>query len=389
MMYADDETNIQKTVQDALDLIIDPRVSISDVLNPALITALFINKNKYLLREFQVRLQQEMHKIPLLTNETNEQLSAKIDNILSFIAYTEPTNGACIYIPTLIDEAFENIRYTIQRINLTSDYLSAPYPCYGLIPPLSHSNVPARIIFLGTTFPTAKGFVQTLMADTAPGGGVGHFLYMQGGSDLKAWINEQFEKTKQAIHCCGQSLGGAMCIQTYIHQPNKVEFTAINPPFLTNAERRALNESSIAQKDWTRKNQIFSHVQDPIGRIGHWFPPNTDVYIYGTENDFEGSEINKYFKAHAAQLTTSHFIKHTGQVYHAILKQQPYRMLVHYSLKPIRAAAFFSFAASTAASSIARSIGKGSGSIPIQAQGSQQLPKSEETSKISTVSSLV
>lgn len=378
MMYAEDEINTQRIVQDALNLIIDPKVSIADVLTPDLITALLINKNTYLMDEFQARLQREMYNIHLLASETNELLSAKINNILSFIAYTEPKNGQNLYIPTLVDGGYEIIRYTIQRINLTSDYVSAPYTCYGLLPPSTHPQVPARMIFLGTTFPTAKGFAQTLMADTAPGGGVGHWLYMQGGNHLKAWINEQFERNKQAIHCCGQSLGGAMCIQAYIHQPDKIEFTAINPPFLTNAERRILKNSSICQSGWTKKNQIFSHVQDPVGQIGHWLPSNADVYIYGSDSDFGGSEVNKYFKAHAAQLTTSQFTKYSGQEYLGILQKQPNRMLMHYSLKPIRAAAFFSLAASTVASSFARTIVKTSGSIPTQTQGAQQLPVLDE-----------
>lgn len=374
MMYADDEIETQTIVQDALSLITDPKVSITGVLTPDLINALFINKNKHLMREFQDRLEIELRKLPLLVEEDPiKQIRAKIDNILAFIAYTEPQNGSHISVPSFINGPFENVDYQIQRINLTSDLISAPYTAYGLIPN-NHPGAQARIIFMGTTFPTAKGFAQTLLADTAPGGGVGHYLYAQGKKHLQKWINQQYEITKQPVYCCGQSLGGAMSMQTYIHQPDKVEFTAINPPFLTNAEKRVLESNHVTKSHWNINNQIYSHIQDPIGQIGHWLPPLSTVCIHGTKEDFTGSEIHKYFKAHAAQLTTHTFSQYDGKGYIDKLESESDRMWMHFSLKPLRAAAFATFFATTATSSIVRSVAKYSGSYLTQAKGPQELP---------------
>ena len=376
MMYTDEEKDTQLIVQDALGLITNPTITISDVLTQELVFALCINKNKILMHAFQMRLEQEMRQIPLL-DEPKNQLDAKIDNLLSFIAYTEPKNNSSINIPTVVNQGFELVNYTVQRINLTSDYFSTPYTCYGLLPN-AMSGAQARLIFMGTTFPTAKGFAQALLADTAPGGGVGHFVYLQGQRFLQDWINQQFEKTQQAIHCCGQSLGGAMAMQTYVHQPNKVHFTAINPPFLTNAERRVLEGSCVNPNEWVLNNQIYSHVQDPIAQIGHWFPSTTNVCIHGTKNDFRGSELHKYFKAHAAQLTTQQFTHYNGLDYLKKLQHQSSRMIRHYTLKPFRAAAFFTFFTATSASSLPRWVGKLSGVRPTQEAGPQLLASTDD-----------
>lgn len=337
------EEQIQLLISRTLTLLTDPTVSLNDVLSPELTEALCDKKNSRLMLKFKSRIELELAKIPSY-EETFPQLNAKIDNLLAFIAYTEPKTNSKIIIPTQIGDNFEMLEYTVEVLTLTSNYFSSPYKCYGLTCP-SNNLVKSRILFMGTTFPTADGFAQALLADTAPGGGVGHLLYLQGKDILQQWINKQYLLTRQPIHCCGQSLGGAMSMQTYIHQPTKISFTAINPPFLTNAEARIFNNSTTNYDELIKDNQIYSHRLDPIALIGHWLPTTTNVYIHGQKNDFNGSWLHKLFKAHAAQLSTQNFNYFCGVDYLRNLKLESNRMTIHYFLKVIRPLAFSTFIA--------------------------------------------
>lgn len=343
MTQISNEEQIQSIISHTLKLLTDPTISLSDILSPELTEALCVKKNNLLMLEFKSRIEHELSMIPSY-EEALPQLNAKIDNLLAFIAYTEPQTNSKILIPTQIEDKFEMLEYTVEVLTLTSNYFSSPYKCYGLTSP-SNSLGKSRILFMGTTFPTADGFAQALLADTAPGGGVGYLLYQQGKNILQRWVDRQHNLTGKPVHCCGQSLGGAMSMQTYIHQPTKISFTAINPPFLTNAESRIFNNSTATYDELIKENQIYSHKLDPISLIGHWLPTTTTVYIHGQKNDFNGSWLHKLFKAHAAQLSTQKFSNFSGQDYLRNLRLESNRMTIHYFLKIIRPLAFSTFIA--------------------------------------------
>lgn len=376
----------RQSISDIIQLITNPETSLNEVLSSKLLYIVLLSKDKRLLNSFRLRLAQELlscvptsHFIEIDDNDVFLS-EAKIDNLLAFIAYTEPSTGDSIQIPCFNGEQFELVDFEFERINLTSDYFSAPYTCYGLVPQgKAYQQYETRLLFMGTTFPTAKGFAQALLADTAPGGGVGHYLYNQGESYLKAWINNHYTASKKPIYCIGQSLGGAMCMQTYIHQPNKVRFCAINPPFLSNAERRIFEKQTVNSNDIIEKNKIYHHVLDPVSSVGHWIPTSCKVYVHGNTADFTGSWFHRLFKAHAALINETSFTPYLGNEYLKILQSEPARMTRHYLLKPARALAFGGFWTLTSLGSIARSSVKYLGWYETQSRGPQPEASDEDS----------
>lgn len=358
-------------VESIIELISQQQTNLTDIISAELLYNVFVYKDKALLNVFRARLQQEMLDQLEDLAQSNMLTDAKINNLLAFIAYTEPTSGSEISIPILVDGEFIALSYRIERINLTADEFSAPYVAYGLIPP-EDSHAPAKLLFMGTTYPTAKGFAQTILADTAPGGGVGAYLYHQGKAYIQQWINEYQQKTQQPVQCVGQSLGGAMSIQCYVHQPDKVTFTAINPPFLTNKERRKLEARLASSTLPTTDNKVFSHQQDLVNQIGHWLPPQCTVYLHGKGQVFSDNPIEQSFKAHAALISQKTFTTLSGEAYSETLAEDSARMRLHQILKPVRAGTFALTYSLTALSSIFRQSAKAVGLTEWQAQGPQQ-----------------
>ena len=206
-------------------------------------------------------------------------------NALSYIAFTDPKEGATLTI--------RGVRYSIEKIQLTSGWVSAPYYAYGL-KAVNDPNAQSIIIFPGTTFPTDSGFLAGLLADTRPHGVVGSQLYSRGQENLRRWISSECERTGTQVMCTGQSLGGAMSLLCHVNQPDKVDFFAINPPSLTTRERLIYERNASAEiPDDSRVLKVLSHVNDPVLGLGStYLPVSTKICRHGIEQDH-------WFNAHA------------------------------------------------------------------------------------------
>jgi len=231
-------------------------------------------------------------KIELSSNDTSLSDEAKemiIYNALCYLAFSDPKENATLKI--------DGVNYAIEKIQLTSGWLSGPYYAYGLkatdesrLP--DGSCPPSIIIFKGSTFPTDGGFLAGYLADTRPHGTVGAQLYSRGQERLQSWINTEYERTKKTVICTGQSLGGAMSLHCHIHQPNKVDFFAINPPSLTSREKRIYNNSvnqlmsKTATTEPSRLLKVLSHRNDWVFPIGsNYFPNGTMISRHGQKKD--------------------------------------------------------------------------------------------------------
>jgi hypothetical protein len=370
---------LDTTADNIVALLQDPTTNLSELLNYPVFYSTFIKKDPFLFDAFRLRLQNELlnmkDEFNSLSLEEQALVKHRVDSLLSFYSYTEPKTGDYISLPDLSSDPIKFYDFCVQRIYLTKDDYLSPYTCYGLIPPKG-CPLPARIVFPGTTFLTANGFTQALLGDSALGGGVGYILYWQGAEPLQDWINNQYDQTEQPVHICGQSLGGAMSMQAYIHQPNKVSFTALNPPFLSNAEYKAYQKSmALAGSPIVETNTIIHHVLDPISKTGHWFPANTtSVYVFGSRLDFDGDAFTKQFKAHACCLTNMHnCFRYDSQDYLQELQSEK-RLNRHRSLKPVRAFGFFSTLAAASVNGVVRKSLKEAGWIKPKVWGAEPLP---------------
>jgi len=231
-------------------------------------------------------------KIELSSNDTSLSDKAKEMiryNALCYLAFSDPKENATLKI--------DGVNYAIEKIQLTSGWLSGPYYAYGLKATdesrLTDGTCPPSIlIFKGSTFPTDGGFLAGYLADTRPHGAVGAQLYSRGQKQLQSWINTEYERTKKTVVCTGQSLGGAMSLHCHIHQPDKVDFFAINPPSLTSREKRIYNSSVNQLIPQTtadtppRLLKVLSHINDWVLPIGsNYLPNDTMISRHGQKED--------------------------------------------------------------------------------------------------------
>ncbi|WP_040534266.1 alpha/beta hydrolase-fold protein [Legionella drancourtii] len=205
---------------------------------------------------------------------------------LSYIAFADPQEGQFITIA--------GIDYSIQKIALTSGWISSTYYAYGLTA-ITDKNAQSFLIFQGTTTPADHGFLAGILADTRPVGSVGTQLYARGQEKLQNWIDSEYKRTNKRVMCTGQSLGGAMSLHAYIHQPDAVDYFIMNPPALTSREKEIYeNRNSKRLHDTsTRRLTVVSHLNDPVLGLGSlYMPQGTKVYRHGDIHE------NRFF-AHA------------------------------------------------------------------------------------------
>lgn len=199
-------------------------------------------------------------------------------NALSYLAYAAPQEGQIISI--------KGIDYSIQKIALTSGWVSSTYYAYGL-KAVTDKNAQSILIFQGTTSPADHGFLAGILADTRPVGAVGTQLYARGQEQIQNWINTEYQQTQKRVLCTGQSLGGAMSLHAHIHQPDAVDFFIVNPAALTNREKEIYEKNSVQLPDEsTRILTVVSHLNDPVLGLGSlYLPEGTKIYRHGDKNE--------------------------------------------------------------------------------------------------------
>ena len=198
---------------------------------------------------------------------------ATIYSALSYLAFSNPQAGAQLKI--------RGIAYTLEKIPLTSAWISAPYYAYGLKAEDDQTK-PSILIFQGTTYPTDNGFLAGLLADTVPYGAIGTSLYYRGQECIQQWINNEYTQTGQRVMCTGQSLGGAMSLHCMINQSDKVQFVVFNPPTLTARESLIIRENNARNQETDGLRSVYSHVNDPVFSLGNnVLPLNSTIHYYG------------------------------------------------------------------------------------------------------------
>jgi hypothetical protein len=201
------------------------------------------------------------------------QLSALITNSLSLIPYAEPENDHKFVIPQKINGLWQMVEYETERIKLTPEQFGSPYFAYGL-KPINNSEAQALLLFMGTNpLPHATGAHHTFMADFMPFHSVGEHLYRADKDKLHAWVNAQYDITSKPVIAHGHSLGASLAVIAHVHQPDKIQARAFNPPFWLPSIQKTYNQAKerlLAQsKDITDDPIIiFSQHGDPVCSIG-------------------------------------------------------------------------------------------------------------------------
>ncbi|WP_296618854.1 hypothetical protein [Marivirga sp.] len=264
----------------------ESELSLSFVEWAKLFSATIIKNNHQFSKDFFDALSQKIRTSFEDPNLSNAKKELILYNALSYLAFANPQEDQIITI--------KGIDYSVEKIQLTSGWLSAPYYAYGLRA-LTDQDAQSYLIFQGSTTPSDNGFLAGLLADTRPHGTIGAQLYSRGQEEIQQWIDEEHRRTQKRVVCTGASLGGAMSLHAHIHQPNKVDFFVLNPPSLTSREKRIYenqqHDPSTASEP--RILKMVSHIIDPVWSLGScYLPRGTMVYRHGDNDEYK-------FLAHA------------------------------------------------------------------------------------------
>ncbi len=245
-------------------------------------------------------------------NGKNLQLQNIITAALSIIPYTEPLDDTVIRVPQLIDDRWQKITYTLQRIQMTQSAFGPPYFAYGLMP--NSGGAQAQILFMGTNpIPTATGANHTFMADTIPGLSVGEHLYLSGKNNIQEFINHAHTTTGAPVIANGQSLGGSLAVLSHVYQPDKVQAAAFNPPafllnlrttYERNIELAKLNDETdeeFFKRTHGNKNPItiITNKGDPVFQIGTYIPGNAKIWRVSSDVGDNGNAVSRHKDCYA------------------------------------------------------------------------------------------
>lgn len=244
-----------------------------------ILSATLIIRNRQFSRDFFDALASKIASSYIDPDLSDLKKDFILYNALSYIPFADPQDGQILTI--------KGIDYAIEKIALTSGWLSSTYYAYGL-KAIIDKQAQSLILFQGTTSPADHGFLAGIMADTRPVGSIGSQLYARGQEKLQLWICGEYQRTQKRVLCTGQSLGGAMSLHAHIHQPNAVDYFAVNPPTLTHREQRIYKKTNPGHlvDENTRVLTVISHINDPVFSLGsHYLPKSTKIYRHGKKDE--------------------------------------------------------------------------------------------------------
>lgn len=221
--------------------------------------------NNLVCHELKEMLGECLHQLPKKGSEDEKIFRVFVGHIISLIPYSYPQKGDVFDIPVETEHGWVGCEYTIdQEIHISYENIDTPIPIYGMLSPTARPILAC----IGTTYPTAEGHVETVLADFTPGCSVGQAPFEAGKGHIRSWLYD-----KQDVDVYGMSLGGALSLHilkdfsTHLHSVN-----AYNPP--------ALYPEQWTQKyDHGVKVNIFTQQGDFVSDLGT-FPEGKRVDIY-------------------------------------------------------------------------------------------------------------
>lgn len=256
-------------------------------LNWKHVNGIFLSKDRELLKgmqqEFRRVLQEASTQLPKPGSPEEIVFQGFIGNIVALLPYSYPQRGTTFPIPQKVNGEWKVFDYQVNEVfKMSPRFFSTPIRAYGL----TASGASPLISFLGTTYPSGKGFLATLLADFTPGFSVGHVPYLYGEKALQQWMRD-----KTDIHLYGMSLGGSLAFHTLRNNREKIaEVDVYNPAGLYGRNwRESYNDIPV---------RVYYQDNDLVATMGY-FPTGTGVSIYRVLPE----ESENSLKAHARVYT--------------------------------------------------------------------------------------
>ncbi len=211
------------------------------VITSQLIKAAAFERNETFLKEAQdellaigLRLYEQL-KGGGLTPSSERLTGILLGQILGLYPFFEPKTGTELILPQKIDVEWELITFRVEQIQLTPKWLGPPILAFGLIPKEeSASGVRPRLLFPGTSQPTASWSPLDTWADFVPSYSVGEFVFDWWAKEaIFKWMEQAKHDWGVGVELTGVSLGGSLTLLTVSHRPDLVSVArAFVPPAL-------------------------------------------------------------------------------------------------------------------------------------------------------------
>lgn len=227
-----------------------------------------------------------------------------LGQILALYPFFEPKTGARLTLPQKIGDRWHLVTFLTEQIPLTPAWLGPPILAFGLLPVEgSVTGARPRLLFPGTSQPTASWSPLDTWADFVPGYSVGEFVFNHWAKEiLKGWVEK---RARERIEVTGISLGGSLTLLTVSHFPELVSIAKAFVPPAVRMEVVHQFEQKITTMDkssWP-KVSLFWQDGDFVSLIGTAWSKYWTAYqlIPAKHLDF----ISSHNKAFAAQPLTA------------------------------------------------------------------------------------
>ncbi len=187
-----------------------------------------------------------------------------VGNLIALLPFFDFEEEAKLSLLRYIEQEWKMVTYELSYIPLIEGEIWA----YGL-EPVEEKKAPPILIFRGTPYPAAPGFLEALWSDLHPVKSIGEEIFQKGKPHLDKWM-----ESKSKVDCYGMSLGGALAYHAGHAYGDKIEVHAYASPGL------------VPMKGGLYKihGRVFFHLKDLVKSVGyHPESEHFEVYAVATE----------------------------------------------------------------------------------------------------------
>lgn len=262
-LFYSKDTTLEGKVQQVVDFLFFQKRTLLGALDLNLAKHVFVRCNPGLLIEFAKSIQNIFSRIDIHAMDVRSELF--LSSVITLIPYCYPNLGDRFVIPAKNEHGgYQNYQFIVSDIvTLSIDASLSPMKAYGLKSELGH-NI---LVFLGTTFPSAEGFLNALITDFTPFVSVGKIAFSLSRSNLQ----DYFLRNKNVL-VYGKSLGGSFALHALREYESSImEVHAVVPP--------GLHFWDGYKRHSDKKVTIITHAGDLVSKMGY-FPEHDKSRIY-------------------------------------------------------------------------------------------------------------
>jgi len=257
------DISVSSKIQRVVDYLLFKRTDLEGVVDIQLAKQVLVECTPKLFSDFAKAIQKVLDNFDLARMDKKKELY--LANIISLIPYCYPSCGDTFRIPAKNSaNRYQFVKFTVKDIlTLTVDESLTPFKAYGLVSDHNHQ----MLVFLGTTFPGAEGFLNSLLTDFTPFVSVGKIAFLFARKKLADYFSAH-----KNVAVYGKSLGGSMALLAFREFESSLkEVYAVVPAGLHIWDRY--------KASCDKKVVIITQEGDLVSKMGY-FPEHEKTHLY-------------------------------------------------------------------------------------------------------------